>query len=195
MGNHEENNTVGIDGSASDPAPEEILATGPSTKELDSALANPPRRTRSLSSTMVLVVGVVVAVGFVGGLFLGRASAPESATPAFPGGGNFPNGATGADGGNLPWFDGGGFTAGTVSRIEGDTVYVETPDGETVEVRTSGDTDVQVTSEGTVGDLAEGETVVVQGDAGDDGSLDATSIVEGGLGFGGGLPGDPNQNG
>jgi hypothetical protein len=79
---------------------------------------------------------------------------------------------------------GGGFTAGTIERIDGATIYIQTLDGETVEVRTSRDTDIQVTTEGTVDDLAEGETVVVQGDStNDDGSIDATSIVEGGVGM------------
>lgn len=63
-------------------------------------------------------------------------------------------------------------------------MYVETADGETVEVRTGGDTDVQVSSEGTVADLDEGSTVIVQGSANDDGSIDATSIVEGSVGVG-----------
>ncbi len=195
MGPHEETGTGRVDGSADEQSAEEILATEPSTKELDSALTKPPRQGRGLSSTMMLVVGVLIAVGFAGGVFVGRATAPETQTPAFPGGGNFPGGGIGAGGGNVPGLGGGGFAAGTVTRIDGDTIYVQAADGETVQVRTSGDTDVQVTSEGSVADLAEGETVVVQGDTGDDGSIDATSIVEGGLGFGGGLPGAPNANG
>ncbi len=82
-----------------------------------------------------------------------------------------------------------------MTRIDGDTIYVESADGQTIEVRTSADTDVQVTSEGSVDDLAEGETVVVQGDASDDGSIDASSVVEGGLGLGGGFPGAAGANG
>jgi hypothetical protein len=130
--------------------------------EIESALARPARTKRSLSSTMLLALGVLVAGGFVGGLLLGRATAPEST--ALPG--NFPGGGTGATGGNVP--GGSGFTAGTIQRIDGDTFYVETADGQTVEVQTNGDTVVQVTSEGSVDDLAEGETVIVQGDQQDD---------------------------
>jgi hypothetical protein len=163
------------DGSANVPTPEAILTTGPSTRELDSELAK-PRRRRGLRSTMLLGVGVLLAAGFFGGLLVGRSTAPASATLQ-----------------NLPGNASDGFTAGTISRVDGDTIYVETADGETVEVRTSDHTDIQVTTEGTVADLAEGETVVVQGDASDDGSLDATSIVEGGAGFGG--FGAPDENG
>jgi len=195
MGTNTDPEKERIGGSPTEPSAEEILGTRPETSELDSALAKPARSKRSFSSTMLLVLGVVVAVGFVGGLLLGRATAPENAANLpgnFPGGGNLPGG-TGANGGNLPGGD--GFTAGTIQSVDGDTIYVETADGETVEVRTSGDTDVQVTSEGSVDDLAEGETVIVQGDQQEDGSLDATSIAEGGLGLGGGFPGAPGGNG
>ena len=187
MGTHEDPERNRTETSQTEPTAEEILRVRPETSELDSALARPARSKRSFSSTMLLVLGVLVAAGFVGGLLLGRATAPEST--ALPG--NFPGGGTGATGGNFP--GGAGFTAGTIQRIDGDTIYVETVDGQTVEVRTSGDTDVQVTSEGSVDDLAEGETVIVQGDQQDDGSLDATSISEGG--FGGGFPGAPGANG
>jgi hypothetical protein len=196
MGTHTDPEKERTEGSPTEPSAEDILGTRPETSEIDSALAKPARSKRSFSSTMLLVLGVVVAVGFVGGLLLGRATAPENAAGLpgnFPGGGNLPGG-TGAGGGNLPG-GGGGFTAGTIQSVDGDTIFVETADGETVEVRTSGDTDVQVTSEGSVDDLAEGETVIVQGDQQEDGSLDATSITEGGLGFGEGFPGAPGANG
>jgi hypothetical protein len=189
MGTNEEMGRAG--GSGNEPTAEDILATRPSNRELDSALAKPPRRRGKLSSTMLLIVGVLVAAGFSGGLLLGRSTATESgAAPNLPG--NFPGGGNPPSGSNVP--DGGGFTVGTIERIDGDTVYVQTLEGETVEVRTSGDTDIQVTTEGTADDLAEGETVIVQGDSTDDGSLDATSIVEGGAGFGG-FGGAPNGNG
>lgn len=196
MGTHADPEKQRTGGSPVDPSPEEILGTRQETSELESALAKPARSKRSFSSTMLLVLGVVVAVGFVGGLLLGRATAPENAATLpgnLPGAGNFPGGGTGANGGNFP--GGGGFTAGTIQSVDGDTIYIETADGETVEIRTSGDTDVQVTSEGSVDDLAEGETVIVQGDQQDDGSLDATSISEGGFGLGGGFPGAPGANG
>jgi hypothetical protein len=187
VGTHEEAERDRTAGSTNEPAAEEILATGPPTRELDSALAKPSRGGRGLSSTILLIVGVLLAAGFLGGLFLGRATAPKSEAATFPSGGAFP-GPTGAGGG----FGGDGVAAGTVTRIDGNTIYVETADGQTVEVRTSGDTDVEVTSDGSVSDLTEGDTVVAQGDPSNDGSIDATSIVEGGLG--GGFPGTANAN-
>lgn len=201
MGSDNDRNLDQGQRTTNEPSAEEILATGSSSTDLDSALAKPARRGRGLSSTMLLVAGVLVAAVFVGGLLLGRATAPDTGTAAFPGGGTlpgggtFPGGSTGSGAGNAPGFGNGGFTAGTVTRIDGDTIYVESADGQTIEVRTNTDTDVQVTSEGSVDDLDEGETVVVQGDASDDGSIDASSVVEGGLGLGGGFPNAAGGNG
>ena len=180
---------------AQDPAGEDILATAPPGRDLGPVVARPPRRGRLSMSTSVLIVGVVLAAGFVGGMFVGRSTAPEMeiAIPEglgdFPEDGQFPGGGAGAGGGD-------GFTVGTVTRVEGDTIYVETPDGETVTVSTSQDTEIQVSEEGTVDDLPEGSTVVVEGGSAEDGSIEATSVTEGGFGPGGGLGGgDLGANG
>jgi hypothetical protein len=49
-----------------------------------------------------------------------------------------------------------GFTAGTVTRIEGETIYVKTANRDTVKVDTNADTQVQVTEDGTLDDLTKG---------------------------------------
>ncbi len=144
MGSDDDRNMDQGERTTNEPSAEEILATGSSSTDLDSALAKPARRGRGLSSTMILVAGVLVAAVFVGGLLLGRATAPDTGTAAFPGGGTlpgggaFPGGGTGSGAGNAPGFGDGGFTAGTVTRIDGDTIYVESADGQTIEVRTNG---------------------------------------------------------
>lgn len=172
-------------------AQQDILSTPPPGRGVDAVLAERPRRGRPSILTTVLLVGVLLAGGFVGGLFIGRSTAQETATGfpggTFPGDGQPPGGA-GAVGG-------AGFTLGTVSRVEGDTIYLETPDGEPVTVVTSGDTEIRVSEEGTVSDLEEGSTVVVQGDSAEDGSMEATSVSEGGFGLGGGVPGVSGSNG
>jgi hypothetical protein len=200
MGSDKDRNIDQGERTGNEPSPEEILATGSSSTDLDSALARPARRGRGLSSTMLLVAGVLLAAVFVGGLLLGRTTAPDTGAAfpgggTLPGGGTFPGGGTGPGAGNVPGFGDGGFTAGTVTRIDGDTIFVQTADGQTIEVRTNTDTDIQVTAEGSIDDLAEGETVVVQGDASDDGAIEASSVVEGGLGLGGGFPGSAGGNG
>jgi hypothetical protein len=82
----------------------------------------------------------------------------------------------------------GGATVGTVKLVDGSTVYVTTTDGSIVKVTTSKATTIKVTKDGTAQDLAPGTTVVVQGTAGSDGVVKATSVTQGGGtgGFGGG---------
>ncbi|WP_329518646.1 hypothetical protein [Spirillospora sp. NBC_01491] len=88
-----------------------------------------------------------------------------------PGAGGAPdNGAAGA---------GGGMTVGTITRIEGNTVYLRTSSGQTVMVKTSGSTKIRVTKAGTVKDLSSGAGLVVSGTTAEDGSVIATAIGEG----------------
>jgi hypothetical protein len=161
---------------------EEILSTPPAARALDGALANRPGRRGLPTSTGVLVAIVLVALGFFGGLLVGRHTASGqtiSATGGFPQG--FPTPGGGAGAGGTP----GGFTAGTVTRVEGDTLYIETADGGTVKVVTTGDTRIQISRQGTLADLSKGSTVLVQGSANDQGVIEADRVSEGDLGFGG----------
>ncbi|RMI43638.1 hypothetical protein EBO15_15460 [Actinomadura harenae] len=75
-------------------------------------------------------------------------------------------------------------TAGTVTKVDGDTLYLKTADGKTITVKTNGSTRIQVTKTGTVKDLKTGAMLVIRGTSGGDGSMTATSVNEGG-GFGG----------
>lgn len=112
---------------------------------------------------------------------------PGGGTP--PEGGDFtpPDGATRPDGG----FGGGGLpTSGQVTAVDGDTLTVETADGESVTVTLTDDTTVSVTQELSVDDLEAGDTVRVQGEAGDDDVLVASVIQVGDAAFGG-LGGPP----
>jgi hypothetical protein len=82
----------------------------------------------------------------------------------------------------------GGFTSGTVVSVDGSTITLELDDGTSVTVSTADDTTVTQTTDATVSDLAAGDEITVVGDADDDGNVTATSISEGGRGFGGGTP-------
>ncbi|MET9068482.1 hypothetical protein [Streptosporangium sandarakinum] len=84
------------------------------------------------------------------------------------------NGRTGPGGGF------GGAAVGTVQRVEGTKVYVQTRDGSVVTVNTRDDTTVRVSKKGKVTDLKPGGAVVVQGERAGDGSITATAISEGG---------------
>ena len=130
----------------------------------------------------VLAAVVLVGAGFLAGTMLNKGSdsnaLPAGAFPSgFPGGA-LPSGATGAPGGA----GGGGVTFGTVTKVEGDTVFVKQADGTTITVKTNGSTTVQVSTTGTVSDLSPGSTVVVQGSSSGDDTVTARTITEGGFG-------------
>ena len=176
----------GDTGNNGDTTPEDVLATPPSTDDITSAL-RPARSGRGGPSMMTYVLAAVVLVGagFLAGTILNKGSDSNTlaggALPSgFPGGAlpsGFPGGATGAAGGA----GGNGITFGTVTKVEGDTVYVEQADGTTITVRTNGSTTVQVTTTGTVSDLSPGSTVIVQGSSSGDDTVTAQTITEGGL--------------
>ena len=169
--------TPGDTGNNGDTTPEDVLATPPSTDDITSAL-KPARSGRGglPMMTYVLAAVVLVGAGFLAGTILNNGSDSNTlAGGALPSG--FPGGATGAAGGA----GGGGITFGTVTKVEGDTVYVDRADGTTITVKTNGSTTVQVSTTGTVSDLSPGSTVVVQGSSSGDNTVTAQTITEGGL--------------
>ena len=102
-----------------------------------------------------------------------------------PGGGGFGGGAR---------FGGGGGLTGTIERVDGNTITVNTPLG-ALQATTGDDTIIQKFTEGTIADLQAGLRVSVTGQRAGDGTVVATSILitpEGGEGFSGGgpFPGD-----
>jgi hypothetical protein len=139
--------------------------------------------------TLALAGLAVLVVGFLGGILTHRAYAGSAGTT-----GNAEQQAAGRNGyafggparvrpsgfprGNRAGGFGGG-TVGTVDHISGGTVYVKTAAGKTVPVTVSGSTTIRITKDGKVTDLAKGQTVVVLGSTGSDGSVAARSITEG----------------
>ena len=166
--------------SADSPPPE---ATGQS--DLQEILGSrPPRRRSRMSLTAALVGVLLLGAAFFGGVLTGKHAQASSSNasnnfPGFPGGVR-PSGGLGQGGGFNP---GSGFATGTVSRVDGDTVYITTTDGRTIKVTTNGSTTVRVTKDGSLSDLSPGSNVVVQGDSSDNGSsIAANTISEGGFG-------------
>jgi hypothetical protein len=74
---------------------------------------------------------------------------------------------------------GGGGTSGTVKLVDGSTIYVQTPNG-IVRVKTTGSTKVTIAKKSTTKALKAGSPVTVQGSAGQDGTVMATSVDQGG---------------
>ncbi|MFG1994746.1 hypothetical protein ACGFJ7_32705 [Actinoplanes sp. NPDC048988] len=68
-------------------------------------------------------------------------------------------------------------TTGTVKLVNGTTIYVETADGTVVTVKTDGRTKVSTATPGKVADVKAGQSVTVQGAAGTDGAVTATSVT------------------
>lgn len=88
-------------------------------------------------------------------------------------------------------------TVGTVSVVDGNTVYVTDSSGNTVKVSVSDSIKVTRSVEGTVADLAAGQSVVITGTTGEDGTVTATAVREGTGGgnlFGGGMGGPPSTS-
>lgn len=171
-------------GSAPGPAP----AAGHQTEDLGQLLRK--RSGAKLpAATLGLIAVVLLGVGFAGGMITDRqthkSDNPASVSANGPAGANgrrFPYGGPSGNPGGNGNFPGGGFTSGTVERVDGDTVYLKTADGKEVKVTTTGTTTVRMSSDGKVSDLQAGQTVAVQGQTGDDGSVAARSITEGQLG-------------
>ncbi|GAA3211617.1 hypothetical protein [Actinocorallia longicatena] len=191
-------------------ASEDILETSPFQGDLDTELAPKPQRFKLPGATLILTAAVVAVAGFVGGIQADKAwGKDDGQSSAFPGGqnanrpggfnrqnGGFGGGQGGQNGqnGGGGGFgggggQGGGFTTGTVTKVEGDTIYLQTRDGQTIKVKSTGTTKITVSKEGKASDLKNGATIVVVGQAGSDGTIEATTVTEGGGlrpgGFGG----------
>jgi hypothetical protein len=177
---------------------DDLLDTSPFDGDLAAELAaRPPRRIRP-GMTTYLGVGVLVIVGFLGGM---QAQKQWGAEPAGPNTGALqqapasgrvggPGGGRGQgipDGGQQGGAGAGNVTFGTVKLVDGKTIYLQTASGEVVHVTTDGSTKVQISQAGTVKDLKPGATVTVQGSQGQDGAVAATSVSEGGSPTGRGL--------
>ena len=78
----------------------------------------------------------------------------------------------------------GGVATGEVSSVDGDTFTVSAAGGD-VTVTMTDSTTVVVEVPGSLSDLSSGDSVMVQGEAGDDGTVTATRIISGDLPQGG----------
>ncbi|MDQ1423850.1 MAG: hypothetical protein QOD72_1348 [Acidimicrobiaceae bacterium] len=157
------------------------------------------------TSSYFLLAALLVVGGFVGGAkwksghptSTATAAGNANAAAAFAGrgangGGAFANGGAAATGGAATTGGAaatggaGGATVGQIKLVDGTNVYVQDAQGNVVKVTTGADTTVQVSKTGTVADLKAGDTVIVQGAKGADGTIAATTIGSG-TGTGGGF--------
>ena len=96
---------------------------------------------------------------------------------SFPGGGanGAPTGNGAATGGATT--GGGNGTTGQIKLIDGTNVYVTDSTGKTTKVATTADSKVSVAQPSSLSALKVGDTVVVVGTTGSDGTVNATSIT------------------
>jgi hypothetical protein len=167
--------------SSPEPTAEQIVASPAVDGDLNAEMR---RAAKPFSrATLVLAGLVVLAIAFGGGAWTHAAFGSSStAAPTRPTGAP---GGTGQQAGAGQGQPGGGFrgaggrgTTGTVDHVDGTTVYVKTAQGTDVKVSTSDSTTVGVTQRGKLSDLKPGSTVVVQGQAGADGTVTAQAITQ-----------------
>ena len=158
----------------------------------------PPRRAIG-GATAALLVAVVAGAGFLAGVKVQQhqGGAGTGSTPNFAAfaaaarqgqgqarlGYGGPTAAGGAGGAAAGAFGGaGGATVGQVKLVDGDVLYVTTTSGDIVKVRTGTGSTITRSSPATAGDIRPGDTVVVQGTAGRDGTVEATRVTDSGAG-------------
>lgn len=168
----------------------DVLHDPPSTlvEDPDATLAavSAPASRAARTTTRVLALVLVLAVGFLGGAWWstrsgGAATAARGFSPPIGASGGFgPQGLAPAGAGTTGETgatSGGTTTSGTVKLVDGSVVYVATAGGGVVRVTTSGTT--AVLSTGTLSRLKAGDSVTVAGSRSTDGSLAASTITEG----------------
>jgi hypothetical protein len=151
--------------------------------------------TSNARRTLWTTVGIVaaVAVGVVGGVFIGQATSASSPTSAV---GNFLGGQGRPDGGNgdgpgdgaRPGGFGGGLTTGTIVSINGNSILIKKTDGSEVTVTTTSGTTVTTTTSSSLDKLATGQQIRVAGQTSTSGNVTATTISEGTTSFPAGVP-------
>lgn len=151
----------------------------------------PPRPRRKLLTPLTggLLVVLIAAAGFIGGVLVEKGQAGGSSGNSFAAaasrfaaarGGAAAGAGRGAAGGFGGLLGGGGsqgqLTVGQVSSLEGRTLYVNTAQGGTVRVKVPVGESVSKTITTSVHAIHPGENVVVQGTKGSGGAIDATSV-------------------
>jgi hypothetical protein len=152
----------------------------------------PPRPRRKLLTpvTVLLLVVLFAAAGFVGGVLVQKGQGSSTTATGAGFASRFGAAATGSSGasGAATGFrglfgggaGGGGATIGTVSSIDGSTLYVTATSGNTVAVTTTHES--KITKDESVGANAihPGDSVVVEGIAGSKGTITASSVSDSG---------------
>jgi hypothetical protein len=156
--------------------------------------------------TLILGGTLLAILAFGGGVLTGRATVDTASANGgaragagqLPGGGfpsgapadrpsgepgelpdDMPSGGPGGFGGGFGGAGGAGFggTSGQITEIDGDTITIETEEGETYQVQIDSDTPVSLA--GSTADLEQGDSITVMGEPDSDGLItDPWSITD-----------------
>jgi hypothetical protein len=158
--------------------------TGARSFDLDAMGLGPPAKVRRRGKidkwTRILGVAVVLLLVFNLGVRLGHGSKPKAATPPAAGAGA---GAAGAGAAGAGAAAPGGEAAkpaasGTVKVIDGNSIYVNQPDGTTKRVEANESTRFTRTEPAELRDVQPGDRITVEGTAAPDGSITATRVQD-----------------
>lgn len=127
--------------------------------------------------TPTLAIIAALAVGIIGGVFIGRSDQAQAGQNGYARGQNsgtsqLQRRAPGAQAGR-------GLTAGKIVAIDGTTITVKAKDGTEKKITTTPNTKVSKTIKSTIGALKMGETITVIGATGSDGTVAARAISQG----------------
>jgi len=155
----------------------------------------PPRpRNRLLAPLPIFLIAVLIAAGgFLAGVLIQKGSEDGGTAGGFPGGGDLPALAAAGEGeaaGGFPAGLGGASDAavtGTVSSVNGKTIYVKDADGNTVAVKAGDGSTITRDANTGVKKIRPGDTVVVQGST-NGSTVRASSISATEAGVESGLP-------
>ena len=141
-----------------------------------------PRRRLATPVNLGLLAVLVVTAGFIAGVLVEKGQMGSASTGAGAGrraaaGGGAAGTGTGAGAGRAgAGAAAAGATIGTVSTLNGRTLYVTDTQGTTIKVIPASSATVIRTATSPVSAIHPGDTVIVQGVKGSDGSVTASSI-------------------
>jgi Domain of unknown function (DUF5666) len=162
----------------------------------DDDLLDVPKRRLFSRVGLCLVALVIAAGGFVGGIYVtqqtqdsgsslpGGIELPEGVELPegfqIPDGATLPNAGGGGGLGGLPGLGGGAGngTIGTVSLVDGNTLYIRDRSGATVKVELEDKATVRSLRRGSLADLRPGDTVSIDGTTETTGKMRASSITQ-----------------
>jgi hypothetical protein len=174
--------------------PLDRLGQRPQTSGPD-ALVSPGGRRRRFFNRKTAALGAVVAcaAGFLAGIEIEKSQVTGTASAATAPAANSAGAATGTGtragfgfgGGAAGGAGAGGASLGTVSSVNGNTIYVFQASGNTIKVTLSSATKLTKSQSTSKSSLHPGDAVVIQGATGKNGTLAAISVSDSGARSGG----------